>query len=73
MDKDNLINAYRLETTNCRNISEDVNNFVPSKGYQVVSTNLQHVYYSSKSDALSLRNLLTSWNLSDLYEFFERT
>lgn len=39
--------------------------------YIDVSRELQSLYYSTENDVLELKNLLTSWNLSELFEFFE--
>lgn len=37
------------------------------------SNTLQQIYYSTENDVLELQNLLFSWNLSELLNFFVRT
>lgn len=37
------------------------------------SNHLQQMYNSTDTDVFSLQVLLASWNLSDLFEFFEST
>lgn len=38
----------------------------------LTDANLNRVYYANDTDASELRNLLASWNIVDLFAYFER-
>lgn len=45
-------------------------NYAPANVY--ACTELQQIYYTTENDASELHNLLSSWNMSSLFDFFVR-
>lgn len=64
------ISYEQLGNTNTNNAPQTT---ITNNTAILTSSELQRIYYAVKNDAEELQNLLASWNLSILFDYFART
>lgn len=67
---DPLIDFDEKRTANATTLNDTASTTIMFEAYS--SPELHRIYYATENDAIQLRTLLASWNLSELFKLFER-
>lgn len=70
----NNVNYEELENINASTANNNATQTtITNNAATLTSSALQRIYYASENDAVELQNLLASWNLENLFDYFART